>query len=337
LEGCLELRIGLVLGGGGFVGGAWLTGALEALEDCTGALPPRFDQVVGTSAGAMIGALTSSGVHPTQVAALFSGRGPGANGATAVHPAGARLRLEPGLPRLVPGSVRLALSALRNPRNHRPGVALAAFLPRGLLSTEPLKDMVRTVVRSGWSPHPGLWVVACDLATGRRVSFGRADAPRAHLVDAVAASCAIPGFYAPVGIGGTDYVDGGCWSPSNLDVLRKSELDLVVCFNPTSSVERTGARRITERIGDAYRGAFRAQLDREATRMRVAGTGVLLVEPTAADLVVMGNNMMSSGRLDVVSEVARRSVARQLESPKARALVRALTARSAPAPASTAA
>ena len=87
-----------------------------------------------------------------------------------------------------------------------------------MISTEPLKDTIRRVVPSGWTPHPGTWIVACDYADGHRVAFGRHDAPQAELADAVAASCAIPGFYHPVDIAGRRYVDGGLWSTSNLEI-----------------------------------------------------------------------------------------------------------------------
>ena len=317
------MKIGLVMGGGGFVGGAWLTGALEALEDATGVLPRRFDNVVGTSAGSMIAALTTAGIHPARVADLFAGR-PVQGGAAAARPVGATLRLDGGLPRPIPGSVRLAWSAIRHPRQHPVGVALAALLPKGFLSTAPLKELVRQVAPDGRSPHPGLWLMACDLGSGKRVAFGREGCPEADLADAVAASCAIPGFYRPVSIDGREYVDGGVCSPSNLDVLRHCGLDLVVCFNPTSSLHRSANRRITERIGDAYRGVSRARLDREIGKLREVGTPVLAIQPTADDLLVMGTNLMAAGNLESVSEVARRTVAEQLAAPRARDFVQAL-------------
>ncbi len=157
---------------------------------------------------------------------------------------GAVFRLHRGAPPLVPGSWPLVLRGLRAPRRHRPAALAAGWLPRGVISTEPLKETVRRVAPRGWSEHPGLWIVACDYATGRRVAFGRPGAPPAELADAVAASCVIPGFYRPVAIAGRRYVDGGLWSTSNLDVVRREELDLVICLNPTSSLHpaRAGTR-----------------------------------------------------------------------------------------------
>jgi NTE family protein len=315
------VKVGLVLGAGGFVGGAWLTGALQAIEAETGWLPRSADHIVGTSAGAMIGALTAAGVPAAAIPDLFIGRFEAieANGKGAVdsalrsRPLGAALRPQ-GVPNPRLGSVRLAMTALRNPGQVPIGVALAAFLPRGLFSTEPLKDTVRQVVPHGWVDHRNLWLMVCDIDTGQRVAFGRAGAPECDLADAVAASCAIPGFYHPVVIGGRCYVDGGCWSTSNLDVLDGQHLDMVICLNPTSSLERS--ERWQDQIGNAYRSASGRLLGHEARQLRSQGTRVVLLQPSIDALRVMGNNLMRSGDLDAITEVALASVTLQLRTPE---------------------
>jgi NTE family protein len=318
------VKLGLVLGAGGFVGGAWLTGALEAIEAETRWLPRNADYIVGTSAGAMIGALTAAGVPARDIPDLFIGKTEGkdvVDPALRARPLGATLRPR-GVPNPRLGSVRLAMAAIRNPGLVPLGVALAAFLPRGLFSTEPLKDTVRQVVPEGWVGHHNLWLMGCDIGTGERVAFGRAGAPRCDLADAVAASCAIPGFYHPVAIDGRLYVDGGCWSTSNLEVLEDQKLDMVICLNPTSSLERSD--RWMDRIGNAYRSASGRQLGREARKLRRAGTRVVLLQPTMDALLVMGNNLMRSGDLDVIAEVAMASVTLQLRTPEFRSCVATL-------------
>ena len=142
---------------------------------------------------------------------------------TADRAAGATFRLHKGPPPFGPGSWKLIARSLSAPMEHRATALFAGWLPRGFISTEPLKDTIRRVAPTGWADHPNLWVVACDYATGRRVAFGREDAPDADLAEAVAASCAIPGFYHPVTIDGRRYVDGGLWSTSNLDILRNDQ------------------------------------------------------------------------------------------------------------------
>jgi NTE family protein len=313
------------------MGGAWLTGALEALATETGWDPASAERIVGTSAGSMMGALLACGIPPWFMVAHSAGRNfegledaDGRPARSASRSAGANFRYAGGLPPLGPGSWPLIIDSLRAPNRHRPAAVLAGWLPRGFISTEPLKDTIRRVVRSGWADHPSFWAVACDYADGHRVAFGREDAPEADLADAVAASCAIPGFYEPVTIAGRRYVDGGLWSTSNLDILRGCELDLVICLNPSSSLHPPHAWNPVERIaGRARRGSGR-RLGNERKRLIAEGTEVVLIQPTGEDHDVMGPNLMSTRRRNPVIRTAIRTVREQLRAPGAAELLRGL-------------
>jgi NTE family protein len=327
------MKIGLVLGAGGVMGGAWLTGGLHALADETGWDPASADYAVGTSAGAMIGSLCMAGVPPWFMVAHSAGETfdglTDANGrpaADADRSGGAAFRLQRALPPIGPGSWRLALRTVLRPGDVTPGARLSGWLPRGVISTGPLQETVRRAVPAGWPDHPNLWVMACDYETGRRVAFGREDAPEADLADAVAASCAIPGFYFPVAIAGRRYVDGGMHSPSNLDVLAGAGLDLVICFNPTSSLASIPARHPIERLHAWMRSASGRRLGSEAKRVREGGTEVVLIQPQADDLELMGGNLMSRRRRHEVIELAIRTVTRQLRESRTRELLAALPA-----------
>jgi NTE family protein len=193
---------------------------------------------------------------------------------------------------------------------------LAGWAPRGFVSTEPLKDIIRRVVPNGWTAHPNHWIVACDYATAQRWPFGRDGSPPADLVDAVAASCAIPGFYHPVEISGRRYVDGGMYSTSNLDILRDAHMDLVICLNPTSSLHPTRAWNPLEWGARVIRGATGRRLSYEAKRMRANGSDVVLIQPLAEDLAAMGSNLMSTRNRHRTIEVAFETVKRQLNEPR---------------------
>lgn len=189
---------------------------------------------------------------------------------------------------------------------------VVGWLPHGIVSTEPLKDIVRRVCPSGWSPHPNFWAVAVDYTTGRRVAFGRPGSPSAQLPDAIAASCAIPGFYRDVKINGRPYVDGGVYSASNLDVLRTERLDLVLALNPMSSQRLDSPRTVCGRVASAVRRASRQRLHLEVDRLRAAGSHVVLIQPTPQDLDVMGLNLMSGSRRYEVVQTAIRTTTRHL-------------------------
>jgi NTE family protein len=313
------MRTGLVLGAGGVMGGAWLTGALHALAGETGWDPSSADHVVGTSAGALIGSLCVAGVPPWFMVAHSAGEvfegltdARGRPVEEADRSGGAIFKLERALPPIGPGSWSLAMKTLRQPRSHTPGALLSGWLPRGVVSTAPLEDIVRRAVPEGWAGHDNLWVIACDYSTGERVAFGRDDAPPADLAEAVAASCAIPAFYYPVTIGGRRYVDGGMHSPSNLDLLAGLELDLVICLNPTSTLDRVPARHPVERLHAFMRSGSGRRLGSEAKKVREHGAEVVLLQPQREDLELMGGNLMSRRRRHEVIEMAVRTVSRQL-------------------------
>jgi NTE family protein len=327
------MRVGLVLGAGGVIGGAWLTGGLHALATETDWDPASADYVVGTSAGAMIGSLCASGVPPWFMVAHSAGEtyeglvdAQGRPAGEADRDGGAAFRLAKAPPPIGPGSWRLAVKSLSSPRGHTPGALLSGWLPRGIISTESLKETIRRVVPGGWSPHPRLWTIACDYATGTRVAFGREDAPEADLADAVAASCAIPGFYHPVTIAGRRYVDGGMHSPSNLDVLKDEDLDLVICLNPTSSLQSIPRRHPVERVHAFMRNASGRRLGYERKKLRSKGTEVVLIQPEAEDLEVMGGNLMSGKRRNEVIQLSTKTVAKQLRRAGVRDLLEDLPA-----------
>jgi NTE family protein len=310
-----------VLGAGGVLGGAWLVGALHALATETGWDPGSADYVVGTSAGSMVGALLACGVPPwfmvahsagENFAGLTDARGQPSD--TADRSAGASFQFDRhGIP-IGLGSWRLALATLAHPMRYSPMAVVSGWLPRGLVSTEPLKETVRRACAEDWAPHPNYWAMAVDYRTGRRVAFGRAGSPRAELPDAVAASCAIPGFYRAVEIGGRPYVDGGVYSTSNLDVLRAEPLDLVVALNPLSSLYAGPPRSVPDRLYSRMRQTAGRRLGSEAKRLRASGVEVILLQPTAEDLEVMGNNLMSSRRRHEVIERAIGTVTKHLRS-----------------------
>src|SRR3954454_10848620 len=178
------MKVGLVLGAGGVLGGAWLTGALHALAQETDWDPGSSDFIVGTSAGSMIGALAAAGVPPWFMVAHSAGEtfeglnGPdGRRASEANRSAGAVFRLHRGLPMLGPGSLRMGLRALSAPMSHTPFQVLAGWLPQGLISNESLKETIHRVVRHGWVAHPSFWAVTTDYRSAKRVVFGREDAP----------------------------------------------------------------------------------------------------------------------------------------------------------------
>jgi NTE family protein len=306
-------RIGLVLGAGGVVGHAFHAGVLSALADVTGWDARHAEVVVGTSAGAVVGALLRAGVSPADLAAGMTGAPLSPDGARLADRAGRRASIPKSPPRWRGGFPRMAspgtFARLARPplRPVRPGTLAAAALPAGRVPTELVAAGLRPLFTSGW-PERELWLCAVRLDAGRRVVFGRDGAPRVGVADAVAASCAIPGFFEPVEIGGVRYVDGGAHSPSNADLLAGRGLDLVIVSSPMSVADN----RLRPSIDQPARRLTRLYLGLEAARLRRAGTPVLAFQPTRADLAAMGLNAMDPARRSPVTRQARESAQQRL-------------------------
>lgn len=317
-----EPRVGVVLGAGGILGAAWLIGALHALVDETGWEPARASHIVGTSAGSVVGSLVGSGIPVWFL--LYHQRGGEVDGMVDRYGApieppdvtdGRLFTWTRTLPRPWLGSPELAVRSTITPWRFPPTAAAVGWMPRGMLSNDEVGRMIRMVCDEGWSDHPNLWIVAVDYRTGRRVAFGHPDARGTDLWRAVQASCAIPGFYRPVRINGRDYVDGGAWSPSNLDLLSREDLDAVVAFNPMSTLHPGMPTTILERAERRWRALSGRRLGREAKRLRDAGIPLLLVQPGEEDLDAMGVNLMNSARRRQVLETAVETTRRRLREP----------------------
>jgi NTE family protein len=211
------------------------------------------------------------------------------------------------------------LSAARRPWATRPGVLLAATLPAGRIPTEQIAAGIRRLYGTAWATRP-LWICAVRLGSGERVVFGRDGSPATPVPDAVRASCAIPAIFEPVAIDGARYVDGGAWSPTNLDVLAGLGLDLIVVSSPMSTVP--GTLRLG--LDVPARLLCHWRLMEERRRVRRGGTPVVAFEPGAEEQAVIGFGRMDPRKRRVVAEVARAAVRRRLEEPAVRTEVAAL-------------
>ncbi|MFC4017426.1 patatin-like phospholipase family protein [Micromonospora sp. GCM10011542] len=249
----------LVLGGGGVTGVAWELGLLAGLAE-QGVPVTDADLVVGTSAGSVVGAQVCSGVPLEQ---LYE--------AQLAPPSGevpARL-----------GFVAVARLVWAGGRSRDPVRARARVGAMAVAARTPSEASRRAVIEARlpareW-PARRLLVTAVEASSGEFVVFD-ADSG-VSLVDAVGASCAVPGVWPPVTIGERRYVDGGMRSAVNADLAAGARRVLVVA--PTTAA-----------FGPMPR------LAAQVAALRAGGATVVVVSPDAAARAAIGRNVLDPAR-----------------------------------------
>jgi NTE family protein len=244
----------LVLGGGGVTGVAWELGVIAGLADA-GIDLLDADVFVGTSAGSVVAAQVTSGVPLEELYAQQ------------LAAPGAEIAARIGLRTLVAGG--FAMLGTRNDlafRRRLGRMALAA--PTGP-AAERIAVIASRLPSHTW-PDRRLLVTAVDADTGEFVVFDRDGG--VGLVEAVAASCAVPGVWAPVPIGERRFIDGGMRSAANADVAK--DADQVVVIAP---IARGGGRiaRLSDQVAALRRTARVAVVTPDRAAREAIGRNVL--------------------------------------------------------------
>ena len=322
--------IGLVLGAGGVVGQAYQAGVLSALQRETGWDPRQAAIIVGTSAGSVTGAALRVGVPATDLAASLYGVPTSRRGGAILRrilPADVEPLPTPSVRSLLRPwnlpSAALITRVARRPLAFRPDVAAMTLLPKGQIDISERARGLDEHMGSRWPD--GLRICTVRRSDGARVVFGRTGAPPARLAAAVLASCAIPGYFQPVDIGGTEYVDGGVHSATNADVLRSEGLDVVVVVSSMSA-----AHGSANGADGWLRRSVHRRMEREVARLQEAGVLVIRLEPGAESRRAMGLRAMAEDRSPRVIEAAYEETReRILATPVLASLGRPLAAASA--------
>jgi NTE family protein len=300
----------LVLASGGTLGEAWMSGVLAGIEDATGHDFRTTESFVGTSAGSLVAAALVAGERPRRpkTGAALPALGPGPSGDDVATETSAGVGAARGsLPRALLANVAreavriagvaatpLAPMALSVGSGGTTAVR-AALLGRAPGSDRSLTRIHEGVGKTGATFDGRLRVVTVDRSNGRRVVFGAPGAPDATVAQAVQASCSVPWIFAPVKIDGREYVDGGVWSNTNLDVAPAGRQTQVLCLNPIASLDIALASRFG--MLRALAGSTAAV---ETLALRSRGARVRMLGPAQAIARVMGPDLMDARLRDEV-------------------------------------
>ena len=219
----------LVLGGGGVAGIAWELGVLDALAN-VGVDLRAADRIIGTSAGAAVGAQLCTGESLESLCAR-----------QLVHAnQSAELQVDSALIEQFAACFDGAPDEIEV-RRRLGGVALGAPTVEESARLAVIESRLSS---HEWSNHE-LLVTAVDAFTGEFKVFDRNCG--VALVSAVAASCAVPGIWPPVTIGDSRFIDGGVRSGTNADLAEGCDVIVIVTpfaggFGPTVEAEAAALR-----------------------------------------------------------------------------------------------
>lgn len=235
-----------MLAGGGLAGIGWETGILRGIADEapeTAKALLDLDVLVGTSAGSTVAAQLGSGLG---LDVLFDRQ---------TAPSSTELNPDVGIDEITELFAAAMLTPNTTTAEKLQKIGVVA------LSTQTVTEAVRRNVIAqrlpshDW-PDRVLRISAIDTATGELVAFDRSSG--VGLVDAVAASCAVPAVWPPVTIGEHRYMDGGVGSSVNMALA--DDCDVAVVLVPsgrsTPSPFGGGAAEEVDAFGGSAFGVF---------------------------------------------------------------------------------
>ena len=257
--------LALVLSGGGPLAVAWECGLLAGLAEA-GAVVDDADFILGTSAGAMVGAQLAAGRSSAELAAAIVQEENG------VPPPGARL-YDPAAVAQLPALFAKALGGPGDRAAARAEVGAQALAATTGDEEDEVARMALMLRGADWSDR-AFGCTAVDVADGSLPVLGRDSG--GSLAQAVAASCSLPGISPPITIADHRYIDGGFGSVANADLARGYDRVLVVCFRPAGPQgERMAAR-----------------LEQQVSSLRADGAVVEVIFPDAAAQEAIGADIM---------------------------------------------
>jgi NTE family protein len=266
-------RRALVLGGGGVTGIAWEIGVIAGLADL-GIDLAAADVIIGTSAGSVVGADITCGQEPE---ALYQGQFAPPDPEPAA-------RIGWG----IIGRLLWVMSTSRDPVRARARIGHWALAADTMAEADRRKVFQARLPASDW-PARMLKVTAVDARTGEFVVFDSAG--EAGLVDAVGASCAVPGVWPPVTIGNRRFMDGGVRSVANADLAARYQRVVIVA-------------PVAQGIGPLMPSP-----GRQAGALAAAGARVALVRPDRAAMRAIGRDVLDVSRRAAAATAGRAQAA----------------------------
>jgi NTE family protein len=271
-------KLTLVCGGGGVWGVAWLTGlAMGLLEG--GIDLGSADAFIGTSAGSVVSTHLATG---QAIEALYERQSVPARQPREQAPA----------PELLARMIEVSRRPWPTPEERLAALCDLARQTSTISLAERRADIVDRLGLGEAPPWPRtpLALTGVDMETLELEVFDAASG--VALIDAVGASCAVPGVWPPAEFGGRRYVDGGVWRTADNAHLAEGA-GRVLILSPTGGVSASPP------------GAGGSGLAADAARLEAAGAKVLVVTADKASLAAMAPHALDPATREPAAKAGR--------------------------------
>jgi NTE family protein len=273
----------IVLGGGGPVGRAWEAGLVSGLA-AKGLALRSADLILGTSAGAIVGAQLALGLDLALAPPL---PGQAAPAVTPVSPS--------GMGELFKAIAQASRAAAPEAFRQKIGqFALMATTP----SEEQSMRRIDILAKHEWPAN--FRATAVNVRTGESIVWHRGS--KVPLDRAVASSCALPGVWPPITIDSERYMDGGIRSMLNADLVPNHAAVIVVsCF----------ALALPEGVNNDDQEILNTRLNAEIIGLRESGARVDVITPSAEflELTQRGARMLDPSLIPSAFQIGLRQAA----------------------------
>ena len=330
-----NLKTGMALAGGGPLGGFYELGALCALKDSINSLNlNNLDVYVGVSSGSFLVSALANGITTEEIADIFAFNKKTETPFNPDHFLRPAYKLFMKKAMDIPFVAYDALfSWLKEPFHTSVVDILEKFgsiLPNGAFNNTSLEKFIRQVLSSKHSTNDfrklkrKLYIVACDINTGKIATFSTDENSDVPISKAVQASSALPGLYAPVNIKGNFYVDGALRRTMNASAALNNDVQLLFAVNPIVPFENEHASHEKSKLLKAGLPMILSQTFRSIVQSRLKSglekytthypeADIILIEPNKDDEMLFNTNLFSYSRRDELCEYAYQQTRIQIQ------------------------
>ena len=321
-----NLKTGLALAGGGPLGGFYELGALCALKDSVQHLNlNNLDVYVGVSSGSFLVSALANGITTEEIADIFAFNHKTETPFNPDHFLRPAYKLFLKKATDIPFVAYDALSSWLKKPFHTSVVdileKIGSLLPNGAFNNASLEEFIRDVLSTKHASNDfrklkhKLYIVACDINTGKIATFSTDENSDVPISKAVQASSALPGLYAPVNIKGEFYVDGALRRTMNASAALDNDVQLLFAINPIVPFENESVLHekskllkaglpmiLSQTFRSIVQSRLKSGLDKYKTQYPKAD--IILIEPNNDDEMLFNTNLFSYSERDKLCEYA---------------------------------